>query len=473
MQLQFLGANRQVTGSRYCVTAGKATFLIDCGMFQERAFLSRNWEKCPMPPPQIDALLLTHAHVDHCGLLPKLVRDGFRGHIYATAPTVDLAEIVLRDSAEIQAEDAAQKKLRHAKEGRRPDHPEVPLFTEQDVDRTLRLFRAVSYNKPFELSRGVAATYRDAGHILGSAMIEVMVREANGATAAADRETRIVFSGDIGQWNRPLLNDPSVVSEADYIIMESTYGDRDHPDEGDIGLRLAEIINETASRGGKVVIPTFAVERAQELMFYLARLAHAGKTPQLPIFLDSPMAVDAMRVFARHRSYFDADTWNLINAGQAPLEFPGLHLTHSVEESKAINRLAGPAVIMATSGMCTGGRIKHHLRQNLPRPEATILFVGYQSEGTLGRQILRGDREVRIHGRLWPVRAKVAQISGLSAHADRSGLFRWLSHLRRPPRQLFLTHGEESVALRLADDLRKERGWNVSVPEYLEAINLD
>jgi metallo-beta-lactamase family protein len=464
MQLQFLGANRQVTGSRYCLTASGAKVLIDCGMFQERAFLSRNWEKCPVPPSEIKALLLTHAHVDHCALIPKLVRDGFRGTIYATPPSIDLAEIVLRDSAEIQMEDAAQKKRRHQREARQPTYPEVALYTEEDVDRTLPLFRPVDYNQPQEVCPGVTAVYRDAGHILGSAMIEVRVRENA-------RELRVVFSGDIGQCNRPLLHDPSVVKEADFVVMESTYGDRDHENRGEIAAQLAEIVSDTVGRGGNIVIPTFAVERAQELMYHLARLVHAGKAPQLPVFLDSPMAVDAMRVFGEHHSYFDEETWNLINAGQSPLTFPGLHLAKSVEDSKAINDVSG-AVIMATSGMCTSGRVKHHLRRNLPRPESTILFVGYQGEGTLGRQILRGDQEVRIHGRLVPVRARVAQLFGLSAHADRSGLLRWLGHFGRPPKKLFLTHGEEIVAMGLANDLRKEKGWDVSVPQYLETVDL-
>jgi metallo-beta-lactamase family protein len=465
VKLHFLGANRQVTGSQYCLEVGDTQVMVDCGLFQERAFLGRNWETTPIPPRKIDALLLTHAHVDHCGLIPRLVNQGFRGPIFATPPTIDLAEIVLRDSAEIQMEDAEQKRQRHRKEGRQGKYPETPLYTEADVDRTLPRFRPVAYNTPFDVAPGVMALYRDAGHILGSAMIEVTAREASG-------DRRLLFSGDIGQWNKPLMHDPSVCTSADYVIMESTYGDRDHEDHGDVATQLADVVNDTAARGGNVVIPTFAVERAQELMFHLGRLQRAKRIPELPVCLDSPMAVDVMEVFRRHREYFDAETWNLINAGEPLLDFRMLRMARTVGESVAINRLRESAVIMATSGMCTSGRIKHHLRHNISRPESTVLFVGYQGQGTLGRQILDGQREVRIHGRVWPVRAKIAQVYGFSAHADRSALLKWLGYFRQPPRRLFLTHGEESVALGLAVHLRSTLGWEVSVPEYRQSVAL-
>jgi metallo-beta-lactamase family protein len=465
VKLHFLGANRQVTGSRYCLEVGDTQVMVDCGLFQERAFLDRNWADSPVPPGKIDALLLTHAHVDHCGLIPRLVNQGFRGPIYATAPSVALAEIILRDSAEIQMEDAAQKRERHRKEGRRGRHPEAPLYTEADVDRTLPRFRKASYNKPVEVAPGVAAVYRDAGHILGSAMIEVVVREGPG-------ERRLLFSGDVGQYGKPLMNDPTACTAADDVILESTYGDRNHEDRGEVPDQLAQIVSDTVVRGGNVVVPTFAVERAQELMFHLGRLQRAKRIPEVPVFLDSPMAVDVMEVFGRYREHFDAETWNLISAGERLFDYRMLRLARTVEESKAINRLSEPAVIMATSGMCTAGRIKHHLRQNLPRAESTILFVGYQGQGTLGRQILDGQREVRIHGRPWPVRARIAQVYGLSAHADRAALLQWLGYFRQPPRRLFLTHGEESVSLGFAEHLRGTLGWNVSVPEYRECAEL-
>jgi metallo-beta-lactamase family protein len=465
VKLHFLGANRQVTGSQYCLEVGETQVMVDCGMFQERDFLARNWETTPIPPKEIDALLLTHAHLDHCGLIPRLVQQGYRGPIYTTPPSIDLAEIILRDSAHIQMEDAEQKRERHRKEGRRGEHEEAPLYTQEEVDRTLPRFRAVKYNTPLEVAPGITAIYRDAGHILGSALIELTVREGG-------RDTRIVFSGDVGQWNKPLVNDPTAVTAADYIIMESTYGDRDHETRGDIPTQLAAVINDTVARGGNVVIPTFAVERAQELMFYLGRLQRDKRIPELPVFLDSPMAADVMEVFRLYREYFDAEAWNLIHAGEPLLEFRSLKLARSVEESKAINRLHEPAVIMATSGMCTGGRIKHHLRHNITRTESTILFVGFQGQGTLGRQILDGAKEVRIHGQPWPVRAKVAQLYGLSAHAGRSDLLKWLGYFRQPPRQLFLTHGEEKVALGLADHVSLTMKWKVSVPQYRDCVEL-
>jgi metallo-beta-lactamase family protein len=465
VKLHFLGANRQVTGSRYCLELGDTQVMVDCGLFQERAFLDRNWAASPIPPGKIDALLLTHAHVDHCGLLPRLVNQGYRGSIYATAPSVALAEIVLRDAAEIQMEDAAQKRERHQKENRRGPHPEAPLYTEADVDRTLHRFRPVTFNKEVDVAPGITAIYRDAGHILGSAMIELIVH-----TGAGQR--RLLFSGDVGQYNKPLMNDPMACTAADYVILESTYGDRDHEDRGEVAVQLAAIVNDTVARGGNVVIPTFAVERAQELMFHLGQLQRAKRIPELPVFLDSPMAVDVMEVFRKYREYFDAATWNLISAGEPLFDYRMMRLSRTVEESKAINRLSEPAVIMATSGMCTAGRIKHHLRQNLSRGESTILFVGYQGKGTLGRQILQGAGEVRIHGRMVPVRARIAQLYGLSAHADRSALLKWLGHFRQPPRQVFLTHGEESVALAFAEHLRGKLGWNVSVPEYGDCVEL-
>ncbi|NUQ60897.1 MAG: MBL fold metallo-hydrolase [Pirellulales bacterium] len=465
MKLQFLGANRQVTGSRHCVEAGGTRILVDCGMFQERPYLDRNWEPCPVPAGKIDAVILTHAHLDHCGLLPKLVREGFRGRVFTTAASADLVDLILRDSAQIQAEDAAFKQKRHRKEGREPKHPVVPLYTIEDVQRAVRHLDTVRYGEPTGITDTVSATFHDAGHILGSSIVELAVTE-NGKTE------RLVFSGDLGQWNKPIIQDPTLLESADYLVMESTYGNRDHPVNHGIESELAEVINATASAGGNVVVPTFAVERAQELMFYISRLVSERRIPAIPIFLDSPMAVDVTAVFERHRECFDEETWALISSGKSPLRFPGLKLVSTTEESRKINDLRFPAIIMATSGMCTAGRIKHHLAHNIQRPESTLLFVGFQVPGTLGRQILDGDPQVRIHGRMWKVRAKVAQIHGFSGHADRSGLLRWLGGFRTPPRRLLLTHGEEQVSLDLAARVRQSLGSEVSVPEYLEQVAL-
>jgi metallo-beta-lactamase family protein len=290
-------------------------------------------------------------------------------------------------------------------------------------------------------------------------MIEVRV-------TVADRTTTILFSGDIGQHDKPIIRDPTYFRAADYVIMESTYGDRDHQAKGEIETQLADIVNTTVRRGGNVVIPTFAVERAQELMYYVSRLVHGDRIPDVPVYLDSPMAVDVTDIYLRHPDAFDRESWRLVAAGEPPLHFPGLRMVRTTEQSRAINQARRPAIIMATSGMCTSGRIKHHLRHNVERPESTILFVGYQAQGTLGRQILDRQREVRIHGRSYRLRAEVAQVYGFSGHADRSGLLRWVKSFEQPPKRLFLTHGEEPAAMSLADAIRAELGWSVTVPEY-------
>ncbi len=465
VRLQFLGAQRQVTGSRYLLETGKDRILIDCGMFQERDYLDRNWEPSPVPPGRITSVLLTHAHVDHCGLLPRLVHDGFRGSVFATPATSDLAELILYDAAQIQQEDAAFKRKRHRKEGRQGKHPEVPLFTTSEVRKTVSLFEAAPYGEPVHVNDRVRAFFHDAGHILGSSILDLEVRE-NGATR------RVVFSGDLGQWDKPILRDPTLIHTADYVVMESTYGDRDHERRDDIQTQLAEVISQTVAAGGNVVVPTFAVERAQELMFYISRLADSGRIPRVPVFLDSPMAADATEVFEAHRECYDEEMWHRINSGRQPLRFPGLTMTRSVEESKTINDLDEPAIIMAPSGMCTNGRIKHHLVRNITRPESTILFAGFQVHGTLGRQILDGNREVRIHGRSWPVRARIAELQGISGHADRSALLRWLGAFNAPPKRLFLTHGEEHVSVAFAEHLSATMDWQVSVPKYQDAVEL-
>ncbi len=466
MKLQFLGATRQVTGSRYYLQAGGAKVLVDCGMFQERPYQDRNWEPSPVPPKALDALVLTHAHLDHCGLIPRLVEEGFAGPILTTSATADLAEIILRDSAEIQVEDALFKKKRHRKEGRRGKHPEVPLYTMREVERALPRIKTVPYGQAHNVDGGLQVTFHDAGHILGSAVVEL--------TAGRGGESRrVLFSGDLGQWDRPILRDPTVLHEADFLVMESTYGDRDHQDGDGIEPQLERIINDTIRAGGNVVIPVFAVERAQEVMFYVSRLVRADRIPDVPVFLDSPMAIDVTEVFRRHPECFDEETYQMISSGESPLRFPGLKMVRSTEDSKAINGLRQPAIIMATSGMCTAGRIKHHLKHNVTRPESTILFVGFQVRGTLGRQLLDGNPEVRIHGRHWPVRARVEQIHGFSGHADRNALMRWLAGFNAPPRHLFLTHGEEESSLALADQVRNQLDWQVTVPRYQQNVDLE
>jgi len=465
-RLHFLGANRQVTGSKYCLETERAKVLIDCGMFQEREFQDRNWEPLAIRPAELDAVVVTHAHIDHIGLLPRLVRDGFRGPIYATRATVDLAEIMLQDAARIQVEDAEYKRRRHRREGREGPRPVVPLYTEEDADEVLPLLRPVHYHTDAELPGDIVVQFHDAGHILGSAMLSF--------TYLCDGHKRkIVFSGDIGQHGKPLIRDPEMLDHADFVVMESTYGNRLHEDRGDIQSQLGEVIKRTVSRGGNVLIPTFAVERAQELTYFIGCLVRDGTIPEVPVFLDSPMAVDVTETFRQHRDSYDDESWALIEAGQPPLTFPGLTLSRTVQQSKAIVHIDQPAVIMATSGMCTAGRIKHHLRRDIGNPENTIVFVGYQGRGTLGRRILDSEPTVRIHGAQYHVRAEVAQIHGFSGHADRGGLIRWIDNFETPPREIFLTHGEEDVALEFADLLRQRSGHEVTVPAYQQVVRLD
>ncbi len=465
MKIKFLGANQQVTGSCSLLETETARVLVDCGLYQERDFQARNWEPFPVAPDSIDMLLLTHVHLDHCGLIPKLVREGFSGPILLTFPSEDLLPIVLLDSARIQEEDASYKKKRHKKEGRKGPYPEIPLYTVKDAENALPLARGVPYAKSIPLKDQWEVRFHDAGHILGSAILEVIVREKG-------RQETVLFSGDIGQWNRPLMKDPTVFEYADYIVMETTYGNRDHEDSEDVDKMLCEIINETVRRGGNVVIPTFAIERAQELLFHLGRLSRQNRIPYLMTFLDSPMALDVTEVFIQYQNSLDKDVSKLLKQGKEPFGFPGLRLTRTTIESKSINSIRGSTIIMAGSGMCTGGRIKHHLVQNISRPESTILFVGYQAKGTLGRLILDGRPEVRIHGQSYPVRAKIEQIQGFSAHAGQHDLFKWLDAFRSPPARLFLTHGEKESSRDLSELIRKKKKWKVATPRYLDEWDL-
>jgi metallo-beta-lactamase family protein len=466
MKLAFLGAARQVTGSSYFFEVDGLRGLVDCGLYQERPFLARNWDPFPVRPESLDVLLLTHAHLDHSGRIPKLVRDGFKGTILTTAATADLMAIALMDAANIQEEDAAFKIKRHQREGRTVDHPVVPLYETEDVQATMPLVEDVAYDEPVPLSDAVSATFHDAGHILGSAMIELRVKTGGVAR-------NVIFSGDIGQWDMPFVRDPTVFERADYVLMESTYGDRDHEDPGSIDDLLGRIIRQTAAADGNIVIPTFAIERAQDLMFHLSRLVYGEAIPRIPVYLDSPMAREVTQAFERHDEFLDEEARRLFASGRDPFRFPGLTIVRTPDESKAINTAPGPAVIMAGSGMITGGRIKHHVALNIGRPESTILFVGYQARETLGRQILEGTKEVRILGHTVPVRARVAKINGFSAHADRKTLERWLDGFKTPPRRLFVTHGDTDVAAKTAERIRQTRHWTVELPDYREVWDLD
>ena len=466
IKLTFLGAAQNVTGSRYLLEANNRRFLIDCGLYQERDFRTRNWDPFYVPPNTLDGVLLTHAHLDHCGLLPKLVKEGFNGKIYCTPATSEIAQIVLLDSAHIQEEDAEFKRRRHQREDRKGPYPEIPLYTTEDAQAVLPLFSTVGYNKPVKIAAGIEASFHDAGHILGSSMIKVKIN-ANG------EERTIIFSGDIGRWETPILLDPTDFEQADYVIMESTYGDRLHGDRDTIDDLLADIINSTHKAGGNILIPSFAVERSQEILYYLNELLLQDRIPHLMVFMDSPMAIRVTNVFQNHPELFDEEMLELMRRHESPFDFKGLKFTRTVEQSKAINHIRGTVVVIAGSGMCTAGRIKHHLVTNISRRESTVLFVGYQAFGTLGRRIVDGDKEVRILGRHHFVKARVVQLDGFSAHADKNELFRWISALRKSPRQVFITHGEPESAHHFADFLQQKTGWKTSVPGYQDEIILD
>jgi len=474
VRLRFLGAAQNVTGSRHLLEvnlqdSGKrrpVRVLVDCGLYQERQHRARNWEPFDVPPDSIDAVLLTHAHLDHCGLLPKLVREGFKGKIYCTAATAEIAKIILLDSAKLQEEDAEYKRRRHEREGRKGPYPVVPLYTVADAEACFGLFSPVRYKQPVEIAENVEATFCDAGHVLGSSIIKVKVGQ-NGQARS------ILFSGDIGRPDRPIVHDPAYVEQADYILVESTYGDRVHEQRQDIEKAIAEVVNSTKQAGGNIIVPSFALERSQEMLFYVNALLLENAIPHILVFLDSPMATSITRVFENHPELYDEEMAEYIDKHKSPFEFPGLKMTESTRESKAINQIRGTVMVIAGSGMCTGGRVKHHLVNNISRAESTIMFVGYQAVGTLGRRIVDGEKQVRILGQERPVKAKVVQIHGFSAHADRDELLEWLRELKRPPRKVFVVHGEPESAQHFGDYVREQTGWQVSVPAYQDEIVLD
>ena len=465
IKLTFLGGVQNVTGSRYLLETDSSKFLIECGLFQERQNLERNWYPFEISPAKLDGILLTHAHLDHCGLIPKLVKEGFNNPIYCNSATAEIAKIVFMDSAKIQVEDAEFKRKRHEREGRKGRFPEIPLYTLDDAEATFPLLYTAEYKNRVEIGEGIEATFYDAGHILGSSMIEIKVKQGK-------EERIIVFSGDIGRSERPLLNDPTAFEKADYIVMESTYGNRslEAPDKSaDV---LADVINRTVKAKGNIVIPSFALERAQEVLYHLNKLKLQSRIPELLVFLDSPMAVSVTDVFEHHIDLLDKEMHELISHGNSPFHFNGLHLIRSIEESKAINQITGTVIIIAGSGMCNGGRIKHHLVKNITRPESTILFVGYQAEGTLGRQIVDSSPNVRILGQNYPVLAQINQLNGFSSHADREYLLKWLSGYRKPPRKLFITHGEKEAATNFKELVKNKFGWSPIVPSYKDSILL-
>ncbi|TVQ21831.1 MAG: MBL fold metallo-hydrolase [Spirochaetaceae bacterium] len=465
MTLTFLGAARNVTGSSTLLEAGGSRVLVDCGFVQEWKLRGRNWEPFAFDAKRLDAVVLTHAHLDHCGLLPRLVNAGFRGRIHCTAATAQLATIILLDSARIQEEDAQTKKRRHQAEGRSGKHPEVPLYTTDDAKAVIPLFKRESLGTAVEIADGVSATFREAGHIFGAASVLL-------ECGSADGRRSVLFSGDVGRWDRPIIRDPDPFDRADYVVLESTYGDREH-ERDDIEELLAKEVNATHEAGGNLLIPSFALERAQEVLYYLNSLLRKDRIPHLVTFLDSPMALRTIEVFEQHPELFDDDMNALMRSGESPFKFPGLTLVSSVDESKSINHIRGTAIVIAGSGMCTGGRIKHHLAVNIDRPESTVLFVGYQAHGTLGRELVDGAKSVRLFGSTRNVRARISRINGFSGHADRTELVKWLSQMASPPQRVFLNHGETSAMQAFGDYLTDKTGLTTVMPEYRESFDLE
>jgi metallo-beta-lactamase family protein len=466
IKLKFLGAAQNVTGSRHLLEANGTKILVDCGLYQERQFRDRNWEPFTCPPENLDAVLLTHAHLDHCGLLPKLVKEGFKGRIYCTPATGEIAQIILLDSAHLQEEDAEFKRKRHKREGRKGPRPVEPLYTTADAEACFPQFSGVKYKQPIEIGPGIEATFCDAGHVLGSSIIRIKV-SLNG------QDRTVIFSGDIGRPDRPIVQDPSIVKQADYVLIESTYGDRVHQGPEDTKKLIAEVINSTIKAGGNIVVPSFALERSQELLYYINELRLENAIPEFPVFLDSPMASRITKVFKKHSELYDEEMIEFVKRHKSPFEFMGLKMAGTSDESKAINHIKGSVMIIAGSGMCTGGRIKHHLVNNITKPENTVMFVGYQAVGTLGRRIVNGEEEVRILGQQYPVNARIAKINGFSAHADKEELFEWLSELKNTPRKIFVVHGESESANEFGDYIREKTGWDVMVPAYQDEVVLD
>jgi metallo-beta-lactamase family protein len=459
--LTFAGGAGTVTGSKYVIRHRGSTVLLDCGLFQGiKALRLRNWGRPPVDPRELDAVVLSHAHLDHSGYLPILVRSGYGGPIYCTAGTADLLRILLTDAAKLQEEDAA----RAARRGTSKHRPPLPLFTTEDAAAALALVEVRPRNEPFAVAGAPAqATFRRAGHILGASTVELALNDRHATT-------RVVFSGDLGHWNHPILQPPELVSAADVLLVESTYGDRVHPT--DAVERLAAAIRDAVARGGRIIIPAFAIGRAQDLLWHLRQLEDAGRIPALPVFLDSPMAIDATAAFVRHPEDHSI-ALDALRGDDSPLSVHRVRMTRTAEDSKAINDETGTVVIIAGSGMATGGRVLHHLQRGLPDPRNTVLLVGYQAVGTRGRSLHDGAPTIRMYGQDVPVRARVVAVDGLSAHADRSDLLRWLDGFAAPPAATWVVHGEPPAAAALANAIAQRPGWRVAVAEDGATVRVD
>jgi metallo-beta-lactamase family protein len=473
--IQFLGAAGTVTGSKHLInttydSSSKHGFqvLIDCGLFQgQKEWRERNWQDTPVPARGIDAVVLTHAHLDHCGWIPRLVKEGFRGPIYATQPTIDLCSVVLPDSGHLQEEDAAFYNKRKVSK----HHPALPLYSLKEAQDCLRYFKPVAVEQTTQLSAELAFRFVRAAHILGSCMVEITL-QTNG------RSRRLLFTGDIGRVRDSLIAPGKVVHSgpqenetADVLVMESTYGNRQHPDT-DPRPELARLIREAAQRGGSVIVPAFAVERTQKFLFILKRLMETGQIPRLPVYCDSPMAIRAVEIFLKHTEEYTPRAAELIRTYGSPIEWPGFTFALTAEQSKKINESHYPSIIVSSSGMVTGGRILHHMAQRLPDPKNLVIFIGFQAPGTRGAIIKSGAPEVKIFGDFVPIRAQVAALEQFSDHADPPEMLEWLRTFKNQPGATYLVHGEPAAAAQLRDRMKKELGWNVQVAEYMERVEV-
>lgn len=458
-EIQFLGAARTVTGSKYLLCTGDSKIMIDCGLFQGLKELRKlNWQPLPVDINQLTAVILTHAHVDHTGSLPRVVRQGYKGPVYATTSTADLCRILMPDSGRLQEEDA-----RYAnKHGFSRHRPAKPLYTERDARATLELLHPIHYEETIALAKGCQFKFMSAGHILGSSFVYFDLVEEG-------KKISVLFSGDLGRYNVPILNDPTPVPEADYIVVESTYGNKLHQ-EVNVKEQLADVVSRTIARGGNIIIPAFAVGRTQEILYYLRELEAEKRIPIIPVMIDSPMAKYATQKYMSGQDDHDLDMQRLVAQHINPF------VTHNFimnGKSGASSSIKPPMVIISASGMATGGRVLHHLKNWLPDERSTVLFVGYQSEGTRGRRLQDGEKEVKIHGEIIPVCAEIATISGLSAHADYQEILRWLSDFKRPPKKVFITHGEVKAAEALRAKIIEKFGWEVVIPDYLQRVRVD
>ncbi|MCB5187539.1 MBL fold metallo-hydrolase [Methylobacillus caricis] len=452
MKISFLGATGTVTGSKYLVSSGERRVLVDCGLFQGLKMLRlKNWARLPVEPASIDAVVLTHAHIDHTGYLPLLVKQGFRGKVYCSEATLELCQLLLRDSAHLQEEEA-----RYAnKRGFSKHKPALPLYAKEDAEAALELLVSVPLAKTVEIVDGISIKLMLAGHILGACT--VLLKDAH---------TSILFSGDLGRMQDPLMPEPSAPEAADYLVLESTYGNRLH-DRAEPEAQLAEVINHTSARGGIVLVPVFAVGRAQELLYYIHKIKQERRIPDLPVYLNSPMAADATEIFLRHTAE------HKLSAAQCRELARVARIISTVEQSIALNALREPAIILAASGMVSGGRVVHHLKSLGPDPRNTVLFAGYQAAGTRGAALLDGADSVKIHGEYVPMRAEIAALGNLSAHADYQEIMQWLAQCPSAPRQTFIVHGEPVAADALRHRIEEQKQWNVMVPEYLQTVVLD